>query len=119
MNSSAKHPANQKRQQGRLKVAVDAQYRFHDKKEEWLPCNLIDISVTGMALNGKKSFYVGDKIEIRFHLEKRAILIDLEITHLIGRKAGGKVTRMDDADRIAIQEVLNRELLTDKVRFNG
>jgi len=115
MNSHAKHPANQKRQQGRLKVAVNGHYRFHNE-EEWMPCSLIDISVTGIALNGKKSFYVGDKIEIRFYLEKRTILVDLEITNLIGKKAGGKVIRIDDADRKAIQEMLNRELLTDKVR---
>lgn len=109
----AKDTSDQKRQHGRLKVAVDGHYRFAGE-EEWLGCTLIDISAKGMALGGKKSFYIGDKIEVRFMLDKKTIMVHVEITNLIGRKAGGKVTKITDADRDLIQETLNRELLSGK-----
>lgn len=106
----------QKRQQGRLRVAIDAHYRFVGE-EEWLVCTLFDISPNGMALGGKKSFYSGDKVEVRFTLEKKTVLAHLEITNLIGKKAGGRVTQMSDADRALVQEVLNRELLSGNTRL--
>lgn len=117
MSSAAEKIAGeQKRQQGRLRVAIEGQYRFTGD-EDWLHCTLIDISGSGMALSGKKSFYTGDKIEVRFVLEKRTILVHLEITNLIGRKAGGRVTRMDEEDRLLIQEVINQQLLAGKTRM--
>lgn len=114
--AAEKVAGDQKRQQGRLRVAIDGQYRFTGD-EDWLACTLIDISGSGMALSGKKSFYEGDKIEVRFTLEKRAIHIHLEITNLIGRKAGGRVTKIEDEDRLLIQEVINQQLLAGKTRM--
>lgn len=107
----AEKARDHKREHGRLKVAVDGQYRFADS-DDWMPCSLIDISTRGMALVGKKSFYQGDKIEVRFVLEKRHVHAHVEITNLIGKKAGGRITQMSDADRDLIQETLNRELLS-------
>jgi PilZ domain len=111
MSLNPEKPKEHKREHGRLKVTVDGHYRFTGD-EDWMPCSLIDISTRGIALVGKKSFYVGDKIEVRFGLEKRTVLVELEITNLIGKKAGGKVTGMTDADRTAIQDILNRDLLS-------
>jgi len=71
-----------------------------------------------MALEGKKSFYVGDKLTVQFVLEKKTIEVALEITNLIGRKAGGRVTKIEEADRNTIQEVLNREILSGKTRID-
>lgn len=110
-STPTKTTAEQKRQQGRLKVSIDGHYRF-EGEEEWLACTVFDISSSGMALGGKKSFYAGDKIEVRFNLDKKTILAHLEITNLIGKKAGGKVLKMSDADRAFVQEILNRELLS-------
>lgn len=101
----------QKRHEGRLRVAVTGEYRFLDK-DEWTVCRLVDISADGMALDGKTSFYAGDKLEVRFPLEKRMIVLTLEITHLLGKKAGGRIIKIDETDRNIIQEVLNRELLS-------
>jgi hypothetical protein len=100
-----------KREHGRLRVAVDGQYRF-EGEEDWMPCSLVDISTRGMALVGKKSFYEGDKIEIRFVIEKRHVHAHVEITNLSGKKAGGRIIQMSDSDRDLIQQTLNRELLS-------
>lgn len=107
----AENTRDHKREHGRLKVAVDGQYRF-EGEEDWLPCSLIDVSARGMALVGKKSFYVGDKIEVNFVLDKKTVFVRLEITNLIGKKAGGKIVHITDTDRHLIQETLNRELLS-------
>lgn len=115
-DSPTKTTSEQKRQQGRLRVAIDGQYRFTGD-EDWLHCTLIDLSASGMALSGKKSFYAGDKIEVRFTLEKRSVYVHVEITNLIGRKAGGKVTKIEDEDRVLIQEVINQQLLAGKTRM--
>ncbi len=110
-STPTKTTSEQKRQQGRLRVSIDGHYRF-EGHEEWLACTVFDISPSGMALGGKKSFYAGDKIEVRFSLDKKTILAHLEITNLIGKKAGGKVLKMNEADRAFVQEILNRELLS-------
>lgn len=107
----AEQARDHKREHGRLKVAVDGQYRFVDS-QDWMPCSLIDISTRGLALSGKQSFYAGDKIEVRFVLEKRHVHAQVEITNLIGKKAGGRITQISDADKDMIQETLNRELLS-------
>ncbi|GEM_PF-2526894 len=112
-----KTTSEQKRQQGRLRVSIDGHYRF-EGEEEWLVCTVFDISPSGMALGGKKSFYAGDKIEVRFGLDKKTILAHLEITNLIGKKAGGKVLKMSDGDRAYVQEILNRELLSGNTRLS-
>lgn len=106
-------PRQQKRHEGRLRVTLPGEYRFIDKPN-WTPCRLVDISADGLALEGKTSFYVGDLLEVRFVLEKRAIAVALEITHLIGKKAGGRITKIDPADRSLIQEVMNRELMAGR-----
>lgn len=107
----AEKTRDHKREYGRLKVALEGQYRFQGD-EDWMSCSLIDVSARGMALVGKKSFYVGDKIEVNFALEKKTIFVRLEITNLIGKKAGGKIVHISDADRNSIQETLNRDLLS-------
>lgn len=106
-------PREQKRHEGRLRVAVQGEYRFTGT-DDWTPCRLNDLSADGMSLYGKTSFYAGDKLEVRFNLEKRMILATLEVTHLIGKKAGGRIIQIDDSDRRMIQEVLNRELMSGK-----
>lgn len=115
-NPIEKNKSEQKRQQGRLKVAIDGHYRFAGDAD-WQACTVFDISPSGMALGGKQSFYVGDKIEVRFGLEKRTVLAHLVITNLIGKKAGGKVEQMNDADKAFVQEILNRELLSGNARL--
>lgn len=106
-------PREQKRHEGRLRVAVPGEYCFVGK-DDWTPCRLNDLSADGMSLDGKTSFYAGDKLEVRFPLENRMILVTLEVTHLIGKKAGGRIIKIDDSDRRMIQEVLNRELMSGK-----
>lgn len=106
-------PREQKRHEGRLRVTLPGEYRFADKPD-WTPCRLVDISADGLALDGKTSFYVGDILEVRFLLEKRAITVTLEVTHLIGKKAGGRITKIEQADRLLIQEVMNRELMSGR-----
>lgn len=110
---SSREKSEQKRQQGRLKLILDGQYRY-EGQENWLPCALYDISPNGVALGGKESFYLGDKIEIRFVLEKRTISAKVEITNLIGRKAGGRFVQMAEPDTNFLQEVFNREMLSGK-----
>ncbi|MBV6492631.1 MAG: hypothetical protein LDLANPLL_00627 [Turneriella sp.] len=100
-----------KRELGRLKVMLDGQYRFIGETE-WSPCGLVNLSTRGLALVGKQSFYEGDKIEVRFSIEKRSIQVTVEITNLFGKKAGGKILEIADKDRSIIQEVLNRVLLS-------
>jgi hypothetical protein len=111
-----KNKSEQKRQQGRLRVAIDGQYRFAGD-QDWLHCTVFDLSPSGMALGGKQSFYAGDKIEVRFVLEKRAVVAELEVTNLTGKKAGGKILKMSDDDRGYVQEILNRELLSGNARL--
>lgn len=113
----ASKSSEQKRKQGRLRSELDGKYRL-DGEKTWLDCTVIDISADGMALEGKKSFYVADKLTVQFVMDKRAIEVSLEITNLIGRKAGGKVTRINEADRMTIQEILNREILSGKTRID-
>lgn len=110
---SSREKSEQKRQQGRLKLVLDGQYRYVDN-EDWLPCSLYDISPNGVALGGKESFYIGDKIELRFVLDKRTVIAQVEITNLIGRKAGGRITKMAAADTAFLQELFNREMLSGK-----
>jgi len=107
----------QKRHEGRLRVSTAGDYRFVGT-DDWTPCRLNDLSADGMSLDGKTSFYVGDRLDVRFKLENRMVLVTLEITHLIGRKAGGRIIKIDDADRRMIQEILNRELLSGKTFFS-
>lgn len=116
MSNTAGKP-DQKRQQGRLKVAMDGQYRF-EGTDDWSTCTLFDISPNGIALGGKQSFYEGDKIEVQFVLEKRTVVVHLVITNLTGRKAGGKVTQISDADRLFVQEIFNREVLSGRSRLS-
>lgn len=114
---SAKKETDQKRQQGRLKVTLEGHYRFNGD-EDWLPCSVYDISAAGIALGGKKSFYVGDQIEVRFALEKRTVMMKVQITNLIGRKAGGRITEIENSDKDLIQEILNKQLLAGKHRLD-
>ncbi|MBL8035037.1 MAG: PilZ domain-containing protein [Leptospiraceae bacterium] len=116
-NSTNRTQSEQKRQQGRLKVTIDGHYRF-EGDEDWLQCTIFDISANGIALGGKKSFYSGDKIEVRFGIEKKTVVMHVEITNLIGRKAGGKIVKIDNAEKDIIQEVLNRQLLAGKNRLD-
>jgi hypothetical protein len=117
MDSSATKDGNaQKRQHGRLRVNVEGQYRFAGAPE-WLNCLVIDLSTSGVALGGKTSFYAGDKIEMRFALEKRNVVIGVEITNLTGKSAGGKITSINDSDRLYIQDILNKNLLSGKNRL--
>lgn len=111
-----KNKSEQKRQQGRLRVAIDGQYRFAGEPE-WQNCTIFDLSPSGMALGGKQSFYAGDKIEVRFVLEKHSVSAELEVTNLIGKKAGGKILKMADGDRAHVQAILNRELLSGNARL--
>ncbi len=106
-------PREQKRHEGRLRVAVPGEYCFTGN-DDWAPCRLNDLSAGGISLEGKTSFYRGDKLDVRFVLEKRMVLLTLEVTHLIGKKAGGRIIKIDDSDRRMIQEVLNRELMSGK-----
>jgi len=106
-------PREQKRHEGRLRVNAPGEYCFVGK-DDWAPCRLNDLSANGLSLDGKTSFYIGDKLEVRFMLEKRMIHLALEVTHLIGKKAGGRITRIEEADRQLIQEVINRELMSGK-----
>ncbi|MBS0618139.1 MAG: PilZ domain-containing protein [Spirochaetes bacterium] len=112
-----KKELGQKRKQGRLRVALTGRYRFSEH-DDWLACSVIDVSSSGIALSGEKSFFVGDKIEVVFTLAKQTITMHVEITNLIGRKAGGRVTQISDADREHIQETLGRELLSGKIAIH-
>jgi hypothetical protein len=107
----------QKRHEGRLRVTLAGEYCFVGK-EDWAPCWLNDLSADGLSLDGKISFYVGDKLRVRFVLDKRMILVKLEITHIHGKKAGGRITEIEEPDRRLIQEVLNRELMSGKTFFS-
>jgi hypothetical protein len=106
-------PREQKRHEGRLRVNAPGEYCFVGKND-WTPCRLNDLSSDGLSLEGKTSFYVGDQLDVRFMLEKRMIQVTLEVTHLIGKMAGGRITRIEEADRRLIREVMNRELMSGK-----
>lgn len=106
-------PEDQKRQTGRLKVRKEGQYRM--PKSDWMNCELIDISTTGLALEGKQSFYIGDIIEIKFSLDKRLVVARLEITNLTGRKAGGKFMNLSEEDRSVIQELIHQNVIKSGV----
>lgn len=103
----------QKRHEGRLRLTIRGEYCFTGT-DNWTPCRLNDLSADGMSLDGKTSFYAGDRLDVRFLLDRRMVFVTLEITHLIGKKAGGRIVKIDEADRRMIQEILNRELLSGK-----
>ncbi|HRP70278.1 MAG TPA: PilZ domain-containing protein, partial [Turneriella sp.] len=93
--------SEQKRQQGRLKVIVNGQYRFKNDGD-WMACQVFDISAGGIAIGGKESFYAGDVIELRFSVENYTLFMTIEITNLTGRKAGGKIIDIGNEDKKAL-----------------
>lgn len=106
-NKSFRDPDQQKRDTARIRVNIEATYRYKSQNE-WLPCTILDLGVGGLAIKGKMSFYEGDHIEIKFALEGQNVIAIAEITNIAGRKAGGRFTEISEKSETAIHNYLNR-----------
>lgn len=105
-------PDKQKRNTARLRLDKPAEYRFAGE-QKWASCIINDLSTGGVALEGTMSFYIGDKIDLRFGIDGRTIIAKLEITNITGKKAGGKFSSLMDSDKDFIHEYLTDNLFSD------
>ncbi len=111
-SSSFRPPEKQRRQSGRIKLNIAGHYRFTDS--DWQPCQLIDVSVGGLSLEGKFSFYAGDVIEVKFLLDKKPLLCRLHIKNVHGKKAGGIFVDLPQAEQNLIRDYLHQHFFGDK-----
>jgi hypothetical protein len=105
-------PDKQKRNTARLRIGKPAEFRFAGE-QRWSVCTLNDVSIGGVSLEGNMSFYVGDKIDLRFTLDGRTLIAKLEITNIAGKKAGGRFESLMDSDLEFIREYLNSNLFSE------
>lgn len=111
-NPIFRSPEKQKRESGRVKLNIQGQYRL--KGQQWHPCTLVDLSSGGLALEGKFSFYPGDLVEVKFILEGKSLFLEIKVTNVRGRKAGGSFVSLSEKDKEFIQEYLHRNFFGDK-----
>ncbi|MCS6984219.1 MAG: PilZ domain-containing protein [Leptospiraceae bacterium] len=102
----------QKRSSGRVKLNAQGYYRL--KGQEWTPCTILDIAGGGLALEGKFSFYPGDVLEVKFLLEGRPLIVEVQVTNVRGRKAGCTFISLSQPDRDFIQDYMHRNFFGDK-----
>lgn len=102
---------NQQRRLGRLRAKIAGEYRFADR-QNWLPCTVLDISIEGFSLEGKESFYKGDKISVKIPFPDRLIFLNAEVTNLSGKKAGCKIVAANENEFAGIQLILDKSLKT-------
>lgn len=99
----------ERRRYRRQRTVIQAEYRFLDS-QEWLPCTIFEMSLHGVALEGKKSFYTGDRIEMKIPFKNEPFIFKAAISNVAGKKAGGRFTAMSDADRLAVQDILDSQV---------
>lgn len=104
-------PDKQKRDNARVKVNIEGEYAF-ESDNKFMNCQLRDIGTGGVALEGKFSFYEGDRLQLRFSLDQRPMKALIEITNVSGRKAGGRFISLTDEQYSMIQSYLNRHLMS-------
>lgn len=88
-------PENQKRESGRVRLNERGKYRLLPEGE-WYPCQILDLSPKGVALEGRFSFYVDDMVELVFELRGEIQRFEIRVTNLSGRKAGGEFTQVSE-----------------------
>ena len=96
----------QKRQSARLRMQLKGSCRILER-DQWIECTILDVSTGGLYLEGAHSFYKGDKLEVKFYLEKRPVFCQVSITNIQGRKAGGNFIKISDDDINYIRNLLH------------
>lgn len=102
-------PDKQKREDGRLKVELFGRYRL-ENLEEWKACTIYNISSGGVLIEGKESFYNGDKLELRMQLESFELEVNLIVTNINGRKAGCIFADIDPKKKAIIRNYVHENL---------
>ena len=104
-------PSQQKRGTARMAVTIQGNYKLKGTKD-WLPCEIIDVGTGGLQIRGQFSFYAGDEVDVKFFLEEKVMISQIEITNISGRKAGGKYLAINDSDANIIQEFIHKSIIS-------
>lgn len=105
-------PEKQKRESARIKVLLKGQYKFVGY-QDWMECNIYDVGIGGVRIEGKTSFYIGDELDLNFAIDNFPIKGVLTVTNISGKKAGGRFIEITSEGRATIQNFLHKTLLVD------
>lgn len=105
-------PEKQKRESARIRVEMKGKYRFVGYKD-WMECSIYDVSIGGVRLEGKTSFYIGDELELNFSIDNYPIKGVVTVTNISGKKAGSHFIEITPDGKDTIQNFLHKTLLVD------
>ena len=86
-----------KRQEARLLVDLPAHYKL-EKSQYYVECRIVDISAQGLGVEIKSFLEKGDKLKLKFSLNKKRLEINCSVMHILGKVTGLSYQDADDED---------------------
>ena len=99
-------PDKQRRQSARLKTQSQGLFKMKNSTS-WEQCTILDVGIGGLYIQGSHSFYVGDKVDVKFSLQDKFLTLEIVITNVQGKKAGGSFANVPENTVNYIREVLH------------
>ena len=105
--------SSQKRSSSRIPLTkVAGRYRILGRDYSWERCEIVDLSLGGLSVIGEKSFFVGDQMQISFPLVNEEMYLQVEVTHISGRRCGVKFLIVHKNQEDIIRKFLQKHFFT-------
>ena len=99
-------PDKQRRQSARLKTQSQGLFKMKNSTT-WENCTVLDVGIGGLYIQGAHSFYIGDKVDVKFALQDKYLTLEIEIKNVQGKKAGGSFINVPEKTLNYIRDVLH------------
>jgi c-di-GMP-binding flagellar brake protein YcgR len=85
--------------------------RIRNKLEDdWVDCELYDISLSGLSLRVKQCLVKNELIKIKIIIDKNRYIYNAQIKNVNGQRVGVKYLDITDSNKRSINTIINNEL---------